>query len=730
MFAFLKNAKRLNMKRLGKEGKYVFATLLKKKVTTAFIISFLVSTLLVTYFTLKVAASPTPTVSISPSHGYVGKSVQVSGTIDTNGTYRIFFDKDLMVNGTASLLKAVNTTFLIPHCFKGNHVVTLHDVSANTNASTYFTVDTKYYMNAIMPPQQTQLMEGQSTTIRVNVTGGEESNLPRANVTVRLPYPLNNTVYYSSLQLVNTTHPGEYIANSTYPRDFGIGAHTNYTGIYKIASNITSETAFFTVGLTNATQYHRFGTVAIQGSGYAQQESVWINITSAGKIVFSTNVTAIGGIVNANWTIPLNAKYGTYNVTITNSTSPGTIKPIPDTQTFTITTATFPCQIYIKNLDNKNVSSVTVEAYNGTRKVSDAISNKEGLATFSLEAYTYSFKAFFKGKQVGNTSALDVGGNVTYTLACQLANIKLSIGDKSENPLPFITIDLKYNYTKADGNKLSDTRTLETNTTGIVNFQNTFTNTSYLIEAKRYGYVFNRTFIGNLTASQWIDITCPTYTLFVHVVDSKELPLRSVFVNVTEWSSELLVGNKTWVTDDWASVSLNLTFGRYKVKVYDYSADLVSLVVLNETTVDLTEDRLFKTIHCRMANLSPSVLVIDYLGQPIPNAIIEIERFSEIEQKWVKTPSQTTDSNGVASLPSIGGDYSISIYVSGQLGGINSFYIGETRTLLFKIDKYVTIGGLILETSQLVAYIALGLLIISLGIALTYKKLLQKITKK
>ena len=217
----------------------------------------------------------------------------------------------------------------------------------------------------------------------------------------------------------------------------------------------------------------------------------------------------------------------------------------------------------------------------------------------------------------------------------------------------------------------------------------------------------------------------------MHVVDSRERYLPNVSVNITEWSGGL-VGDKTWITDYQGSVSVNLTFGRYEIKVYSYNAELGSLVILNETIVDLTEDELFKPIYCKIVNLSPSVLVVDYFGQPIPNAEVKVERFSEIEQKWVKiaSPQRFTDSNGIALLPSIGGDYSISIYVLGQPSAIKSSYISATTMLVFKIDKYTTIGGLVIETSQLVVCIALGLLIISLGIFLAYKKMLQKIAKK
>jgi len=434
----------------------MFATLLKKEVTAFFIIFLVTSTLLVTLFTPRVAASPTTIVSIKPS-GYVAETVQVNGTIDTvNGEYNIFFDEELVVNGTASQ-NAVNTTFLIPHRHKGSYTIRLYDVKANNSASKDFTVETGYHINAIIPPEQTQLMEGQSATIRVSVTGGEENKSYWANSTVKLPEPVNTIYINSSLQLVRTTHPGEYVAESVYPRDFGSGAHTNYVGNYTLAFNATAQPhalaeGFFIVGLTNATEYHRFDTVAIQGAGYTQpDEGVWINIiNSTGGIIFSKNVNATGGIVTASWVIPWNATYGRYNVTLTSSTSPGTVKPINDTQIFNIAFVVFPCQIHVKNLDNESVSNVKVEVWNGTQFITDDLSDKAGMATFSLEAYTYSFKAFFKHVEVGNIPALNVGRNITQTLGCQLANIKLLIKDETENPLPFIAIDVQYNYTRRE----------------------------------------------------------------------------------------------------------------------------------------------------------------------------------------------------------------------------------------------------------------------------------------
>jgi len=733
MFAFLKNAKTLNMTWLRKEGNHVFTTRLKKEVTIVLIVTLLASALLVINWTPRVSASLTTIISL-PASGKVKENVTLTGAIDTsNGIYRIFFDKELVKSGNASGT-AVNTKFSVPHRFKGNYTVILNDLSKKTNDSRIFRLDTNPQIEALVPRQPKQLVEGQEVTIRVNITGGEVGKSYYANVGVMLPL---GTTYYKFLTVNTTTgHPGELIADTIYPGDFGPDAHTNYTGTYFATLNTTIAIKSFQIGLTNATRYYRFGTVAIQAANYTTQPSevALVNITcvSTKKTVLLRNVTADAGVVNAEWTIPWNATHGNYNVTVATSSSPGTIKPKRDTQIFAIDPITYQCWIQVKNLGNQTVSGVEVHAFKGKGcvppSVDDDDSDSSGFAKFAIEASMYSFKAYYKNADVGSIYALNVSGNINQTIDCQLASIKLLITDKDENPLPSIVIDSNCYYTTVSGRNW-DNRTLETDRNGTATFQNTFINASYLIEAKRYGYIFNRTIIENLTTTQWVNITCPVLTLFIHVLDSEGLPLTNVSINVTEWSSGILIGNMPWKTDNLGTASLNLTFGRYKVRAYNHSAELGGLVILNETTVDVV-DRQLEILHCRIVNLTPQVFVMDYFGQPIPNAEIRIERFSEFKREWVEIASRRTDSNGVASLPRIGGEYSISVYIMGQLGSVKSFYIDESSTLVFKIDKYTTIGGLVLETTQLIVYIALGLLIISLVMALTYKKILQRFTKK
>jgi len=610
----------------------------KGKTTATFIALLLMTTFIVSLLLPLATATPTITY-IAPDSGSVGTTVRVVGEIDTpNGSYVIYFDEEKVKNGTA-VERAVNDTFVVPHHPKGNYSVTLHDSAANTtSALVSFEVETAYYIRAIVPTSPGQLQEGEPTEIWVNVTGGAENTRYWANLTITDP---SGAVYYNdTLQLTNTTSTGHGWGNRTYPTDFSTVAHTNYTGTYEIAFNKTLATESFFIGLTNATEYNRFQVVDIRATNYTQpNEYVWVNITFAGRTIFSENKLAVGGLIESNWKIPGNASYGTYNVTVTNSTTSGTIKPVTDTQKFTIVKAFATLQTRIQDIRGQPVIDATVEAYNSRMELVDSkYTNRDGWANFSLEAG------------------------------------------------------------------------------------------SYTIKARRHSFLFNETFI-ELLALSWVNmtITCPTYTMFVHVLDSQRLSLQNVQVAAYEWNGSVIV--RSGYTNDQGNINFSLTFGRYKVKVYNDSAVLGHEVVLNETMIDLINPELSIIVYCKIFNIDLSVKALDFFGQPVPNAMVEIER--KVGQEWLKVDSSLTGLNGLASLNSIvGGDYRISIYLEGKLAGIKQLYLDESKQILFTIGNYAVIGGYPVETIQLITYASIVLLVVVFSLALTYRRLLRRFLRK
>jgi hypothetical protein len=639
-----------------------------------------------------------------PTSGSWGTPVRVEGEIvKPSGSYQIKWDnKTIKTGNCGSGSVVVNDTFSVPPSVKGYHNITLYDVNQTTSSTPVtFEVTTSCYVSS----QPARIMEGFYTTITVGVHDA------KANVTytftINVTDPLNQT--WTAKSLVTTNNGGSGENSVKYPEN-----RTNYLGTYSMTVNKTLATGSFTVGLTDELEYRRTKRVDIQGSGYGKQEIVTINITrwvnaTYRESVLSENRSAIGGIVGSFWDIPENATLGIYTVTLKSA---NTSKPIPDVQNFTVVEIIVYCQAQNK-YDNKSLAGVTIEVYVNETLVISGTTNKTGWVDFwdSIGRGNCTFRALWKNETVGSLTE-NVTGNLTeyvlqktFYIACELAHVKIAIIDESHppQPLPFINITLISNKT--------GTLLFMTNYTGIIAL-NTFTNISYTIEARRYGYLFNRTLIENLTFTLDINITCPTYTLFAQVLDSNELPLQNVQVKVYEWESERFMGSK--VTNNLGSATIGCTFGIYTVRVYD----LESGILLNETIIDLIEDPFFFVIHCRISNVNLSVVVNDYFGHPIPNAKVQVER------DGVEIATLTTESNGTVSLYKIiGGNCKISVYVGGELCETTTLYLDETKVVVFKLERFIVFGGYPLETTRLVACISLVVLIALFASALMYRRL-------
>jgi hypothetical protein len=701
---------------LPKRGK-VAATFMAILLTLTFIATFLP----------KATATPTLAISINPISGTVGTEVDVNGTIDTlNGGYTIRWNETLNVTTGYATGYNVTTSFVIPQTIgapSGRDVlIELIDNTVDNAVNITFSLYTKYNIEAVVPSPPSQLQEGRITNILVNVTGGEANTVYSANITVTDP---SGAVYYNdTLQLTNTTNTGYGEGNITYPANFGLGANTDYVGLYTIALNETLATENFTVGLTDRLDYGRTETevvsVLIRGAGYPAGQTIVVNVTFAEESVGDhPKYIAAGadGVVTSNWTIPSNATLGIYTVTLTDVAGMQ-VKPIPDIQNFTVTELIVHCQTQ-NRYDNEPLAGVSVAAYLNETYVATGITNETGWVDLRVSYGNYTFRAFWRGVEFG--SLVEVG-SLDYTvlqnatlppLECELAHLAITIKDEAGFPLPFINVTLT-------SNKTGLLRS-ETNSTGTVK-SNTFTNVSYTIEARRYGLLFSTTQIANLTVTRWVNITCPTYTLFVNVLDSKGIPLRNVEVEVYEWSSGVAEPVLSETTDDLGSAVFHLTFGRYKVWVYNED----HTIILNKTVVDLTEDQLFFVVHCKIFNVDLSVIVKDYFGQPISNALVEVKR----ENGSILSPK--TVSKGTYSFYNLtGGDCQISVSVMGTVSETRTLYLDEAKVVVFKLEKFAVVSGFLLEVTQLIAYISLGIVIALFALALIYRRFrLRKIPEE
>jgi len=383
------------------------------------------------------------------------------------------------------------------------------------------------------------------------------------------------------------------------------------------------------------------------------------------------------------------------------------------------------CEIQTTNLANQTVAGVLVEVYNATSGLYLNLGNETdetGRVKFMLEAGNYTFKAFWKNVTVGAVYNQSVTENVALQLNCtRLSNLKLAVTNETGAPIPLIDLNLRYNYTTRENDIVPETGSFTTNVNGTVQLQNVFTNISYLIEARRYGFLFNTTVTPLLPEQDWNNITiiAPTYTMFVQALDSKDDSIEGLEVAAYEWSSG--IGESFWSnrTDSNGNVTLSLTFGKYRLRLYKND------VFLEEVTVDLLNQSLnqyFFVVHIDVYNVNLNVRVIDYFGQPIPNVLVVFQR--KVDSNYETVENKTTASDGVAQFNGIiGGDSRVYVSVAGRPGETQYLYLVYSKQILFKLDGYVAVAGYTLETSQFVTMVILLILIVACIIASTYKRL-------
>jgi len=687
---------------------------LHKKLQARKILIFSMILLVLTFF----VPLPVPKVSaevsinqLSPTKGPVGTVVSVSGQISTpNGTYKIFFNNKEVENGTATDYD-VSDTFVVQNQTYGSYPVKLNDVNTKENSTDYFTVQTDYIVKAVTPPYPKQLQEGSNITIRAIVTGGNVTTF--ANITVTDPASTTHSALNISIPVFQDGY-GE--ANVAYLTDFDGNPHTFYVGTYNMSLTALSKTAAgnFTIGLTDAVEYHRFQTVYVQALNYTSNDVLKIKITYNDKIVFESapnNASGPKGIIAANWTIPANASLGLYRVDVTP-----TGKPVPENQTFTIVSKSFSCEVKTVNLKNEPLEGIVVEANNTTTlNVSTNTTTKDGLTSFYLEATNYTFTAFFNNKQVSNTTAeIRLNGTVALNISCSLAHITIAVKDTEGNLLPFVSVSANFTYmTRTDSITTSAVST-ETNLTGIATFRNLFTNINYTIEASRYDYTFSTT-TTNFTSAIWFDwfnITCPTREFTIKVFDRNSVPLEDAVVNVYDWGIGLngLVG--TGNTGAIGEITFNSTFGKYTVRVYKVG------MLLNETTILLIDQPTTLAVYCKLYRLTLSVNVLDYFGQGVSNANVTIER------EGIVISSLNTGGDGFAQFTGlIGGNYKIFVYIAEKPYKITTIYLQEPKTVALKIEEIVSIGSFITETGYFITAIFILLIVVVFLLAFIYRRI-------
>jgi len=618
--------------------------------------------------------------ALNPSSGNVGTSVQVLSNLTTaNGTYQVLFDTSIVASGTASDT-SVNASFVVPETFGGNHTATVVDMTTGDNASRTFTVTTSHSLRVVVPESPRQLQEGDSAAIWANIAGGDASRTYSANVSVVSP---KNESFVKIVDVV-TSSLGTGSASVSYPDDFS-GARTWLVGNYGASFNGTLAAGAFYVGLTNTTEYHRLQPVDVEAV-YKPNENVTITIT--GKNVYSSfNLTAdpTGIVHSADFPIPSNASIGSYMVSIVSTSAEPTLKNPADAQNFTV--PGFAVDVTAKNLAGDTVQTVEVKAFDNGTVAGIVVTNASGVAVLRLELGTFTLEGYYRTQKVGARD-FEVTGPSATDLSCNLTNVRMTV------------------VALADGNQLGipeaevyltpENRSFTTDITGNVVAYSLLPNVSYTLNVSRHSTPFNFTVIPQLLAEDgtsvpWVNVTfvCPVHSLRVQVYRAEDQPLGSVVVKIQESLGGLYSqGN----TNENGIVTFDSALGVYTVGVYDGIG-----LKLNETSVQLFRDQNV-TLICSLYDLTVTVKVTDYFGQGLANVNATLQR-----QGIGPLSSKPTQGDGTATFNNVvGGEFQIAVYMGDQTDPIAAIEqtIGSSMTVQLKLDRFVSLGGLLVDISQ------------------------------
>jgi hypothetical protein len=626
--------------------------------------------------------------------GAVGSKVNLQGTIYTsNSSYQIIFSKTVVASGISDGYY-VNANFTVPELPAGSYTLTLRDVKININATDSFTVETGYLLTAT--PQTAQ--EGNGISINVKVAAAQVGTSYSALVNVVSPA---STQFTKTVQLGTPDSKGTASATITFPdSSFSPnGSRTDYAGTYNVNLNGTLAQTSFTIGFMSTTTVHRGDTINIHAVGYQAGETVTISATNTkgGGTFPSQTVTASSdGVISTNIVVPNTAAIGSYTMTISGHS---TAKTVGDSQAFTV--EGYTVKVLTVNLAGEVVPQINVQSLDPeSGQQTNSTSGNDGIATFKLEKGNHVFTPFWNGVNVG-ASNITISGDSTITLRCQLTNLKITVRSSNGVAMPFVNINVYYQYTPSSGGTRSGSSSGQTGPSGSFTFSSTLAGARYTINASIYGQVFNpyNNSVSNLPmqATSEFVITCPSENMSLSVVGYNMEPIPNARIELIELTNGLF---NSATTDSSGAVNTQVTFGTYHAKVYKDN------ILINETNIQAFGSSQ-KQIRCTLYGIQVSVSVVDFFGSPISNANVTLN--GPATEKL----TATTQGDGTATFTNvIGGNMQIIASAPGVDNGYQALAltVNQPTSVQVKMEKYVSVGGLLVQASTL---LTLALIIVA-----------------
>ena len=128
-----------------------------------------------------------------------------------------------------------------------------------------------------------------------------------------------------------------------------------------------------------------------------------------------------------------------------------------------------------------------IDSATGTE--SNATTNSAGIANFGLEKGPHGVIAYWNDVNIGQTN-ITVTGDGTFTIRCQLSNLKITVKTQDGIPMPFVDLAISYRYQSGSISK-SGSSTGQTGPIGTYTLASTIAGATYTIDASLYGQIFS-----------------------------------------------------------------------------------------------------------------------------------------------------------------------------------------------------------------------------------------------
>ncbi|MGE5187427.1 MAG: hypothetical protein ACM3JE_00200 [Betaproteobacteria bacterium] len=632
--------------------------------------------------------------------GPVGTAVNIQGTIyQSNSSYQILLKSGateyVVASGTSEGFY-VDGNFTVPEIPAGTYALILRDVGISVNsAAESFTVTTGYSISA----SSSNIQEGGSVTLTVSITGASLGTSYYANVQVSLQ---NSGTTYSRTVLLGTPDTkGSVSAQVAFPDGSfdPSGSSTTYAGAYSYSFNSSLASSEFNVNILDQTSYHRGQTASIRAIGYEPNQAASITVTSVktGTIIDTFSVVASSdGVITSSYVVSSNADIGDYTVKIAST---GTQKTIQDTQTFSI--PGYSIKVLTTNLAGDTVPDLSLQAVDATTNtVSNATTDADGIASFKFEKGIVVLTAYWNGINVGSTN-ISVSGDATFTMRCQLTNLKITVKNSAGVAIPFVNLNIQYNYQGT----VSRTGTTQgqTGPSGSYTLKSALAGATYKVDASIYNQtfnLFNNTF-SNLPSQPIVEVVllCPDEDLTFTILGSSLAPIADARIELVELSNGLFYST---TTDSNGAASAQVTFGVYRARIYKDN------IFVNETTVQAFSSG-HKQITCSLYGIQVTVRVVDALGSPVSNVQITLNGPQKL--------SGVTKGDGTTTFDNIIGG---SMQIIAQAQGAPDIYqaitttVTQAGTVQVRMDKYIALGSTLIPASLLVTIIIILFAVVAL----------------